>query len=93
MLGAQSVEGDEGRERPAEVRETAGDGLQQRTYVFLVVDYLPADLLTSKDLVARARARERRVLVLYSDKWRSRGEIDWSVVANHKFSLLQEDLS
>ena len=34
-----------------------------------------------------------RGLILYSDKWKTRGSIDWTVVANHKFSLLQKDLT
>jgi hypothetical protein len=37
--------------------------------------------------------RVGRGVVLYSDRWRLRGKIDWTVLVNHKFSLAQKDLT
>jgi len=65
----------------------------ERTYVFLVVDYLPAALMTTKEEHLREEARVRRGLVLFSDAWKTRGKIDWTVLANHPFNLRQQDLT
>jgi len=64
-----------------------------RTYVYIVVDYLPQDLLTVIDENIKGANRQRRQFLMVSDTWRTSGISGWTLQTHFPFSWDYQSLS